>query len=144
MPLFSAVVTGDGPSTSRVVIAPSTTHRVVIIPPTSHRVVIVPSIISLLRLVAFARHVPLLSAVVTSDGPSTSRVVIVMSIFLLRLIAFSRNVPLFPAVVASDQGSSLAFRLVAVSGYMTRLVAVVANASVRRGWKKLQLLLLLL
>merc|ERR1739838_391726 len=109
MSLFTAVVTGDGPSTSRVVIVPSTTHRVVIIPPTSHRVVIVPSIISLLRLVAFARHVPLLSA-----------------------------------VVASDQASSLAFRLVAVSGYMTRLVAVVANASVRRGWKKLQLLLLLL
>ena len=79
--------------------------------------------------VAFALHVPHFSAVVTGDAP-TLRIIISLPWF----VAFSRYVSFFSAVVAGKQRASwLASRLWAISGHVTRLVAVIAHASVPRG-----------
>ena len=79
--------------------------------------------------VAFALHVPHFSAVVTGDAP-TLRIIISLPWF----VAFSRYVSFFSAVVAGKQRASwLASRLWAISGHVTRLVAVIAHAAVPRG-----------
>ena len=79
--------------------------------------------------VAFALHVPHFSAVVTGDAP-TLRIIVSLRWF----VAFSRYVPFFSAVVAGEiRASCLASRLWAISGHVTRLVAVIAHAAVPRG-----------